>query len=675
MPRLFSLRPPLGRAALLLALMVAAALAFASGAAAQSATRSMTLNQLRGYGWPTVTINFNLRSLNNTPLGEVRPEQFIVEENGVAQKVTGVALGHDIGVPLSVVLGLDTSGSMAGPKLIAAQAAAAAFIGALGPQDEVALVPFGTTVMSPTGFTTDRARITAALNAQQAQGNTALYDAVYESARLVNTSHVGNRRAIVLLTDGQDTGSKKSLEMAVAAAQDAGSLLYTIGVGGDTDDAVMTRLATPTGGRYAKAPEPQDLQAIYVELARELAGQFLLTYESTTRVNKPYQTILVRIRYIAPNGETLTQETRYRPPAAALLPAPPPPPIPTPLPARQGPLPSGLPDGGGSASGPAPGSGASGGSAPPGFLSAFAGLLAGLSVLLLAGAGWALASPTPVRERLERYVAVQELAGVPGAARPGFIARVLLPMFDSIGQRLDSLTPSSYLDLVQRLLYQMGPPYRLGRVAFIGIQVGAGVLAMLLLLAWALVASPGSPLSWLFAGLVGLAIGLYVPYFLLVRRVTARKRKLLHSLPAALDFMAIMVEAGTGFDAALTELVRRWRNTLTDEFALLLIDFQIGKPRRDAWRDLMLRTALPDLNSFVVAMMQSEQTGASIGGLLRTQADQMRIRRRQRAEEEARVAPVKMIIPMALFIFPCLLIVVLGPALPQLFNTFSHLGK
>ena len=74
-------------------------------------------------------------------------------------------------------------------------------------------------------------------------------------------------------------------------------------------------------------------------------------------------------------------------------------------------------------------------------------------------------------------------------------------------------------------------------------------------------------------------------------------------------------------------------------------------------------------------MMQSEQTGASIGGLLRTQADQMRIRRRQRAEEEARVAPVKMIIPMALFIFPCLLIVVLGPALPQLFNTFSHLGR
>ena len=149
----------------------------------------MTLNQLRGYGWPTVTINFNLRSLHNPRLGEVRPDQFVVEENGVAQKVTGVALGHDIGVPLSVVLALDTSGSMAGPKLIAAQAAAASFIGALGPQDEVALVPFGTTVvLSPTAFTTDCARITAALNAQQAKGNTALYDAVYEFARLVNTS-------------------------------------------------------------------------------------------------------------------------------------------------------------------------------------------------------------------------------------------------------------------------------------------------------------------------------------------------------------------------------------------------------------------------------------------------------------------------------------------------------
>jgi tight adherence protein C len=156
--------------------------------------------------------------------------------------------------------------------------------------------------------------------------------------------------------------------------------------------------------------------------------------------------------------------------------------------------------------------------------------------------------------------------------------------------------------------------------------------------------------------------------------VTERKKRVLRAMPAALDFMAIMVEAGMGFDAALNELVRRWRNTLTDEFALLLIDFQIGKPRRTAWQELSHRTEVPDLNSFVVAMIQSEQTGISIGDLLRTQAEQIRIRRRQRAEEEARMAPVKMLIPMALLIFPTILMVILGPALPQLFGTINGLS-
>jgi tight adherence protein C len=176
------------------------------------------------------------------------------------------------------------------------------------------------------------------------------------------------------------------------------------------------------------------------------------------------------------------------------------------------------------------------------------------------------------------------------------------------------------------------------------------------------------------AGGVGLLVGLYLPYYSLVRRVTRRKKVLLRALPGALDFMVIMVEAGVGFDQALGELTRRWRNTLTDDFALLLIDFQIGKPRREAWRELTSRTQLPELNAFVAAMLQSEQTGASVSGLLRVQAEQMRTRRRQRAEEEARMAPVKMLIPMGLFIFPCILIVILGPAIPQILGTLGSLA-
>ena len=199
-----------------------------------------------------------------------------------------------------------------------------------------------------------------------------------------------------------------------------------------------------------------------------------------------------------------------------------------------------------------------------------------------------------MQNRLDRYVAEQDEAGTPIVApTPSFQARVLYPMFDQVGRRLNALTPTTYLDQVQKLLYQVGPPYRMTRMGFLGMQVGAGLGLMLLLLLWGVVNAPHAPSTWLLGALLGLFAGLYLPYFFLVRRATQRKRLLLRSLPATLDFLAIMVEAGMGFDAALNELVRRWQNTVTDEFALLLIDFQIGKPRRDAWRDLTVRTQLP----------------------------------------------------------------------------------
>jgi tight adherence protein C len=646
-----------------------------AAALAQTPTRSMKLNQIRGSGWPAVAVNFNLRSLNNTPLGDIKPDQFVIEENGVAQQVTSVALAHDIGIPLSVVLVLDTSGSMQGPKLAAAQAAAAGFMDGLGAGDEVALLPFNSRVLPAIPFTTDKQKIADGLNSQVATGNTLLYDALYAAAQLVNTSKPDNRRAIVLLTDGQDTGSIHQLGFAVAAARTAGATVYTIGVGGDTSDRVMAAMSDPTGGRYAKAAGPDELKGIYQELARELAGQFLLTYKSTTHIAKAYETILVRMRYTTPAGEVLVQETRYRPPLAAVLPAEA---IPTPtaVPIAQVPLPPGLPASAGVVTGPGSGSG------PVAIdlssrstVGLIAAVLAGMAVLLVFGGVALLRAPTTVQTRLDRYVAEQDETGAPIVApTPSFQARVIYPMFDQVGRRLNTLTPSSYLDQVQKLLYQVGPPYRITRMGFLGMQVGAGLGLMLLLLLWAVVNAPRAPGTWLLAALLGLFAGLYLPYFFLVRRATQRKKLLLRSLPAALDFLAIMVEAGMGFDAALNELVRRWQNSVTDEFALLLVDFQIGKPRRDAWRDLTVRTQLAELNSFVVAMMQSEQTGASIRSLLRTQAEQMRIRRRQRAEEEARIAPVKMLVPMGLFIFPCILIVILGPAMPQILTTFKNLA-
>jgi tight adherence protein C len=400
----------------------------------------------------------------------------------------------------------------------------------------------------------------------------------------------------------------------------------------------------------------------------------LLTYTSATHTAKSYESIRVLVRYTAPGGEVVTQELRYRPPPAAIRPPTPgarPTAATTPVP-----LPPGLsrtvpqappPVAAVPPLDPAP--------VPGSVIALAAGLLAALAVLLAGGGLVLLTAPSQVRSRMGRYVAPQELDGLPGAPRASFQTRVLYPFLDNLGRRLNALTPGSYLDQVQQLLYQAGPPYRMQRSGFLGLQVGLALGVMLLALLWAFLSARNEPLKWLLAGGGGLFAGFYIPYFMLTRRVTRRKKLLLRALPAALDFLVIMVEAGTGFDSALGEVSRRWRNTLTDEFALLLIDFQIGKPRRDAWRELTQRTQVPELNSFVAAMLQSEQTGASIGTLLRTQAEQMRIRRRQRAEEEARMAPVKMLIPMALFIFPCILIVILGPAIPQIMTTLGNLGQ
>jgi tight adherence protein C len=665
--RLLPLAPLLALIALLLPL---------AAASAQTAGQSMTLNQARAYGWPTVTLNFNLRSLDSAGLGAVQAGQFVVEENGQPQQIQSVALGSATGAPLAVVLVLDTSGSMQGAKLQAAQAAANGFLTALAPQDEVALVAFSTKVTTTT-FTTDKARITTALNAQAAKGNTAIYDALSMAADLAATSPAATRRAIVLLTDGKDTSSTKAPLVGTSVARQNDTLVFTIGVGGDTDDKVLASLSEPTGGRYLKAADPAALAGIYQDLARELNGQFLLTYTSTTHIVKNYETVGVRLIYTTPNGQKLTQEVRYRPPAAALV-GPTPGPTATAAPVLSGAVPPGLFRRETNAvSAPTPGPApAAGNSGAVRALSLMAGMLAALAVLLGIGALTFAAAPPAVKGRIDRFVA--ERGGEPpvlGGPKAGFVNRVLLPLFARIGAQLGSLTPASYLEQIQSLIYQAGPPYRMTRAMFLGMQAGISMTAGLLMLLWAYVGSPHAPLTWLLALAVGLFAGIYLPYFFLVRRVTQRKGEILRAMPPALDFLAIMVEAGMGFDTALTELARRAHNPLTDEFALLLIDFQIGKPRRDAWRELSLRAQVPDLNAFVVAMVQSEQTGISIGDLLRTQSDQIRIRRRQRAEELARMAPVKMLIPMALFIFPVILMMILGPALPVLFQSLGNLTK
>jgi len=161
---------------------------------------------------------------------------------------------------------------------------------------------------------------------------------------------------------------------------------------------------------------------------------------------------------------------------------------------------------------------------------------------------------------------------------------------------------------------------------------------------------------------LAVALGLFLPELWIRGKINRRQKEIRHSMPDALDLLTICVEAGLGFDAAMSKVSEKWENELSLAFARVIREIQLGKLRRDALRDMATRVGIPEMTSFVAAVIQSEQLGVSMAKVLRIQSDQMRVRRRQLAEEEAHKAPIKMLIPMALLIFPTLMILLLAPA-------------
>jgi len=561
---------------------------------------------------------------------------------------------------------MDVSGSMAGEKMPGAKAAANTFIGSIRPEDSFTLLAFSDRASVVVPATNDPNVLRAGVDSLQPAGNTAVYDALYRSAELLNEAPTGRRRVVVLLTDGADTSSRFSARVAGDVAQKSGALVYTIGLGDDAVDTVLTGLSEPTGGKYYKAPGPGDLEAIYRSISLELSAQMQLRYTSATRVERSYRLIIVQVRYTDRAGQEVVRNIRYRPPSAAVLTpveefvAPAGGPVIVPLPPGLG------ADTGGTGSPQPPVS--QGVSTPLRYAGS---LLAAISILLIAaGLAYSL-SPSSVSQRVAAYVGAGGMREVEIEKAPSFATRAMMPMVSGFGHRLMKFTPVGYMGHIQTQLLLAGPPYKLQVGGFLGIQFALGVILVLPMVLLGIYLSPDIPLRWVLLGVLGGFLGFYLPYSSLAGRVRKRQRLILRSLPGALDFLAINVEAGMGLDSALGEVVKRWKNPLTEEFGLLLIDFQIGKPRKDGWRDLIQRTRIPDLTSFVTAMIQNEQVGGSISHLLRTQAEYMRGRRRQRAEELARVAPVKMLLPMVFFIFPGILIITLGPAIPQFIDAFG----
>ena len=241
------------------------------------------------------------------------------------------------------------------------------------------------------------------------------------------------------------------------------------------------------------------------------------------------------------------------------------------------------------------------------------------------------------------------------------VTRVLRPLFGAMGERISNLVPRRRAERLRHRLLVAGVSVKVGPEEFLvmqGVGLGAGILLGLLL--GKVSGYSGFGMLRLVVLLAG--IGLYAPAAWLRRKQDERQAAIRRQLPDVLDLLAISVEAGVGFEGAIEVVTRHFNGPLADEFGRTLQEMELGLPRRDALQNLKRRTEVPELSNFVLILVQADALGMPIGRVLRTQAEEMRLKRRQWAREKAAKLPVKILVPLTLFILPALFVVILGPA-------------
>jgi tight adherence protein C len=272
-------------------------------------------------------------------------------------------------------------------------------------------------------------------------------------------------------------------------------------------------------------------------------------------------------------------------------------------------------------------------------------------------------SADPVQARLSQLGTMQARTLEELELQQPFLERTMRPLATRLSGVVSRSTSTSFVQRTEQRLAMAGNPGQLRVQEWLGIKViASGVGAVLFFLVSLLLLAVGPVLALVF-GAAGIGIGYIVPEFWLSRKVKARQKLIVLQIPDALDLLTISVRAGLGFDAALAKVVEKLRGPLPDEFRRALAEIRMGKSRREALRDIVPRTDVPSLTNFIGAILQAEQLGVSISKVLQIQSEQLRIERRQRAEELAQKAPIKMLFPLVGCIFPSLFIVILGPAI------------
>jgi tight adherence protein C len=296
-----------------------------------------------------------------------------------------------------------------------------------------------------------------------------------------------------------------------------------------------------------------------------------------------------------------------------------------------------------------------------------------LGVLCLAGAAYLVgeAVTLPARERrssVNRAATYGKFRAAFGQQQQPFSQRVLAPLGDRLAGWTLKLHPKTTIEGVSTRLLAAGLGRKISPTTFLAFKSALALGGLVLgALFGGAAAGPGGVL---FAAIALAGIGFIAPDFVVSGKARSRKDRIRAELPDALDLMAVSVEAGMGFDGAISKLTEHMHGPLADEFALTLGEIRIGESRQDALKKMSDRTRTPELASFVRSIIQADQLGISLGRILRVQATDSRLKRQAAAEEKAMKAPIKMLFPTVLFIFPAMFLVILGPAFLNLSKIF-----
>jgi tight adherence protein C len=300
-------------------------------------------------------------------------------------------------------------------------------------------------------------------------------------------------------------------------------------------------------------------------------------------------------------------------------------------------------------------------------------LLLVLAVFCLAGAAFLVGEIVTAPSR-QRYVSVRRAASYgkmempSGTPHEGLRERVVAPLSDVLSKWALKVNPRSSKDSVGRRLMAAGVGYRISPTGYLALKA---LLALVGMFVGSMLGASRGLSGIVLGALMAGALGFLGPDYGLTLKARARKEKVRADLPDALDLLAVSVEAGLGFDASLAKLGEYMEGPLAEEFGLTLSEMRIGESRSEALKRMSERVDAPELSAFTRAIIQADQLGTTLGRILRVQAADARLRRQAAAEERAMKAPIKMLFPTVLFIFPAMFLVILGPAILNVQKIFA----